>query len=61
MAGLQKILKMYGSIKATDTNGKTVVWIWDYVNDQPRLKSEMTKQELAANEKAKWQSIAKQD
>lgn len=41
----------------TDANGKKVVWVWDYATDQPRLKSEMTKDEIAASEKAKWGAI----
>jgi hypothetical protein len=50
MAGLRKILKMYGRMKV---NGKT--WLWDYATNQPRLKSEMTKAEINASEKAKWE------
>lgn len=34
-----------------------VIWLWDYVNDKPRLKTEMTKDEIMASEKAKWMSI----
>jgi len=60
MGGLARICKMYGKIKMTDTNGKKVTWIWDYVNDQPRLKTEMTKDEIAASEKAKWMNIKSQ-
>jgi len=53
MSGLAKICKMYGEIKV-ESDGKKVTWIWDYVNDKPRLKSEMSKEEIAASEKAKW-------
>jgi hypothetical protein len=52
MGGLSRICKMYGSL---NVNG--VVWIYDYVNDKPRLKSEMTKEEIIASEKAKWMKI----
>ena len=52
MGGLARICKQYGSL---DVNG--VIWLWDYVNDKPRLKSEMTKEEIAASEKAKWMSF----
>lgn len=45
---------MYGSMKVT-ADGKSVTWVWDYANDRPRLKSEMTKDELAASEKAKYE------
>ena len=54
MAGLAKLCKLYGSMKVTDAHGKTITWVWDYANDKPRLKSEMTKEELMASEKAKW-------
>ena len=58
MRGLQKLCKMYGSINAgNDKDGKPVIWLWDYKNDKPRLKSEMTKEEIRESEKAKWESI----
>lgn len=57
MGGLAKICKMYGSIEVSDANGKKVTWLWDYVNDKPRLKKEMTKDEITASEKAKWMSV----
>lgn len=53
MAGLASICKIYGSMEVTDSNGKKVVWVWDYVNNKPRLKSEMTKEEIKASNKAK--------
>jgi hypothetical protein len=54
MAGLAKICKMYGSMIVKDeVSGKSVTWLWYYVNDKARLKSEMTKEEIAASEKAK--------
>ena len=54
MAGLQRLLKMYGQISVQDATGKKVLWLWDYANDKARLKSEMTKEEIMASEKAKW-------
>ena len=59
MAGLSRVLKMYGSMQVTDTNGDKVTWAWDYANDKPILKSEMTKEEVRASEKAKWMGIKK--
>ena len=53
MTGLQKICKMYGSISVSD-GGNTVIWVWDYANDKPRLKTDMSKEEITASEKAKW-------
>lgn len=35
-------------------DGTKVVWVWDYANDKPRLKSEMTKEEIMASERAKY-------
>ena len=60
MGGLARICKMYGSMEVSDKNGKKVTWLWDYKNDKPRLKSEMTKEEIAESEKAKWQQIKAQ-
>jgi hypothetical protein len=57
MGGLANICKMYGSMEMSDANGNKVTWLWDYANDKPRLKSEMTKDEIAASEKAKWSKI----
>lgn len=51
------ICKMYGSIRAKSFDGKTVTWLWDYVNDKPRRKDEMTKEEIAASEKEKWSKV----
>lgn len=44
--GLQKILKIHGEIHVGD-----IVWVWDYKNDCPRKKSEMTKAEYRATRK----------
>lgn len=57
MAGLAVICKMYGSMQAIDASGKKVTWLWDYVNDKPRLKKEMTKEEIIASEKAKYMNV----
>jgi len=60
MGGLARICKMYGSMEVSDANGKKVTWLWDYKNDKPRLKSEMTKEDIAESEKAKWEQIKAQ-
>lgn len=52
MAGLRKLLKAYGEMKV-----QGILWVWDYAKDAPRKKDEMTKEEWAASEKAKWKSI----
>lgn len=57
MSGLGKILKLTGSIICKGNDGEKVVWLWDYVNDKARLKSEMTDEEIKASEKAKWMDI----
>jgi len=44
MAGLRSICKQLGSLEVDG-----VLWIWDYVNNEPRKKSEMTKDEIRAN------------
>ena len=55
--GFQKILKIYGEMKATDKNGNSVTHVWDYALDKPRIKSEMTKEEISASEKAKYSQL----
>ena len=57
MGGLQRIFKMYGGITVKSNDGKTVKWLWDYVNDKARLESEMTKEEIMASDKVKYQHI----
>lgn len=57
MTGLQKVCKLYGRIDVVDSSGHKVVWLWDYKNDKPRLRSEMTADEIAESEKAKFQYI----
>lgn len=56
MAGLQKILKIHGSMKV-QSGGKTVTWLWDYANNKARLETDMSKEEIAASEKAKWDEV----
>lgn len=56
MSGLARICKMYGSMEVIDEKGNKEIWVWDYVNDRPRLKNEMTKEEKMASEKEKWLS-----
>lgn len=60
MGGLARICKMYGLMEVSDASGKKVTWLWDYANDKPRLKSEMSKEEIAASEKAKREQIKSQ-
>jgi hypothetical protein len=60
MAGLARLCKLYGKIIAgKDKDGKEIIWLYDYANDIPRLQSEMTKEEIAASEKAKWELLKK--
>lgn len=60
MAGLQRVLKLYGSMICEGKNGSKVVWLWDYVNDKARKKKEMTKEEIEASEKTKWLAVKSQ-
>lgn len=54
MGGLATIVKHFGSMIVKGKDGKNVVWLWDYANERARLKEEMTKEEIAASEKAKY-------
>jgi hypothetical protein len=53
MSGLARLCKAYGTMKI---NG--VEWVWDWVNDEPRIKSELTKEEWMASEKIKWAGVS---
>jgi len=57
--GFQRILKIYGEFKATDSKGNSITHVWDYANDKARIKGEMTKEEIAKSEKAKWAQFLK--
>lgn len=57
--GFQRILKIYGEMEATDSKGNSVTHVWDYANDKPRIKSEMSKEEIAESEKVKWMQLRK--
>ena len=59
MGGLSKVLKLYGQMSVIDKDGNKATWVWDYANEKPRLKSDMTKDEFAASEKIKWGKVAK--
>lgn len=48
---------MYGSIQVTGEDGNKVLWLWDYANDKSKLKTDISKEEIAASEKAKWMKI----
>lgn len=45
--GLEQVLKIHGQIHAGN-----VTWVWDYANDCPKKKSDMTKAEFKAAVKA---------
>jgi major membrane immunogen (membrane-anchored lipoprotein) len=59
MGGLQRVLRITGemTIKA---DGKSVTWVWDYANEKPRIKSEMTKEEIKASETKKYEALKRE-
>lgn len=57
MAGLRNICKLYGGIRVKKVDGTYDEWIWDYVRDEPRLKSEMDAEKRAASERRKWERV----
>jgi len=52
LTGFQKLCKMYGEVKFDG-----VVWVWDYRTDEAKLQSEMSKEDFALSEKAKWTKL----
>jgi major membrane immunogen (membrane-anchored lipoprotein) len=60
--GLRRICKAYEGMKFKGADGKVVEWVWDYTRDEPRLKSEIDAEKLAASEKRKFERLrAKND
>lgn len=59
MAGLRNLCKLYGGIKATGCDGRTVEHVWDYASDKPCQKSEMPdgSPRWMASERAKWEAV----
>jgi hypothetical protein len=51
---LLALCKAHGRIKV-----KSEWWVFDYAMNKPRPLSEITKEEMAASEKAKWEQISK--
>lgn len=54
MSGLRRLCKLYGSMQI-----QGVMWVWDYANDKPVKKSEMTHEQWCASERAKWEEVAR--
>ena len=59
--GLQRVLKQCGEIKVTTLNSGTETWVWDYKNDKPILKSEMTHEMWCESEREKHKDFKKQE
>ncbi len=60
MGGLAEICKLYGKFEAKGEDGRTVLWVYDYATDRPRLQSEMTLREMAESEVAKAKLLGEQ-
>lgn len=41
MAGLRRICKMFGGMKVTGNDGKTINYVWDYAADKPVQAKQM--------------------
>ena len=55
LRGLEKLCKLYGSIKAG-----SIVYVWDYAADEPVTEAEMKPggERWMSSERAKWMSMA---
>ena len=58
MGGLARLCKRFGQVQ-TSSNGKTIIWYYDHVNEKPRNRDEMTDEEWGASEKKKWTDLMK--
>lgn len=61
MGGLSRVAKIYGGMTIIGKDGKEVEWLFDYVQDKSRLKSEMSKAEIKASEKRRLELIKQQN
>lgn len=52
MGGLARICRQYGGMNVNDFE-----WVYDYIKDKPRLRSEMTDDEFNASEKKHWTDL----
>ena len=52
MGGLRKICKLYGGMIVTQ-HGKSVEYVWDYVNDEPVIKSQKKSKQKPVKAKVK--------
>lgn len=52
MSGLKRLCKMYGSIII-----QGVEYYWDWVKDEAVIKSEISKEDFAASERKKYETL----
>lgn len=52
MPGLRDMCKLFGQMTINGT-----LWVWDYAKDKPVKKSEQSKADWAASEKAKFEQL----
>ena len=59
MGGLARVCKYYGRLRARGPDGKSVMWVWDYVADKAVHESEMPEgsERLKASERARWMAV----
>lgn len=57
--GLQRVLKMHGKISVINKHGKKVIHVWDYAKNIPRIKSEMTEEEVRKSDEARMKHSLK--
>lgn len=52
-------LKNEGEVTITNQFGQTTTWVWDWYRDRPVNKRDMTEEDLAKSNAAKWTQIKK--
>ncbi len=55
MSGLRRLCKLYGAMEI-----QGVMWVWDYVKDEPVKKSEQTHEEWMASERKRFELLKAQ-
>lgn len=57
LSGMQMICKICGGMTVTGSDGKKVVWVWDYARDCAVRQDEMDAARHAESERRKWERL----
>jgi hypothetical protein len=60
MSGLKKLCRLYGKLQVKAADGRTIVYVWDYAQEEAVLESEMPfgSERWQASERVRWRQIS---